>query len=43
MVNIDNDKKEIIGVPSNASIHQYGNVVVSESRDAMISEVSGML
>lgn len=35
-VKVDNDKKDYIGVPSNASIHEYGNVVISESRDQMI-------
>jgi len=42
-VNVDNEKKDYIGVPSNASIHGYGNVVISESRDAMVSEVNSML
>lgn len=42
-VKIGNDKKEYVGVPSNLSIHGYGDVVLSESRDAMISEVDGML
>ena len=40
---IDNEKKDFIGVPSNASIHGYGNVVISESRDGMISEINGLL
>lgn len=42
-VKINGDKKEYIGIPSNLSIHGYGNIVISESRDAMISEVDGML
>lgn len=42
-VKIDNEKKEYVGVPSNTSIHEYGNVVITESRDAMISEVNSML
>lgn len=42
-VKINGDKKEYIGIPSNLSIHGYGDVVISESRDAMISEVDGML
>lgn len=42
-VKIGGDKKEYVGVPSNLSIHGYGDVVLSESRDAMISEVDGML
>lgn len=42
-VKINGDKKEYIGIPSNLSIHGYGDIVISESRDAMISEVDGML
>lgn len=42
-VRLDNDKKDYIGIPSNASIHGYGNIVISESRDAMASEVNNML
>lgn len=42
-VKINGEKKEYIGIPSNLSIHGYGDVVISESRDAMISEVDGML
>lgn len=42
-VKVDNDKKEYIGIPSNASIHEYGNVVISESRDQMIQEINAML
>ena len=43
IVRIDNEKKEYVGIPSNLSIHGYGNVVISESKDAMIEEVDGML
>lgn len=42
-VKVDNEKKDYIGIPSNASIHGYGNIVISESREAMASEVNGML
>lgn len=42
-VTIDNEKKDYIGVPSNASVHGYGNIVISENRDAMVSEVNAML
>lgn len=42
-VKVDNERKDYIGVPSNASIHGYGNVVISESKDAMISEIEGMM
>lgn len=43
IVRIDNEKKEFIGIPSNLSIHSYGNYVISESKDAMINEVESML
>ena len=42
-VKIGNDKVEYSGVPSTASIHEYNKIVISESREAMISEVDGML
>lgn len=37
-VKIDNEHKDFVGVPSNLSIHSYGNIVISESSDAMIQE-----
>ena len=42
-VKLNGDKKEYIGIPSNLSIHGFGDIVISESREAMISEVDGML
>ena len=42
-VKINNEVKDIIGVPSNESIHSYGDYVVSETREAMISEIDAML
>ena len=42
-VKIGDDKKEIVGIPSNATIHSYGDYVVSETREAMISEVDAMM
>lgn len=42
-VKLGNDKKEYLGVPSNLSIHGYGDIVISEGKDAMIAEVDGML
>ena len=42
-VKIDNDKKEFVGVPSTATIHSYGDYVLSESKDNMIQEVTAML
>lgn len=42
-VKIGDQKKDIIGVPSNATVHAYGDYVITETRDAMISEVSAML
>jgi len=43
VVKIGNDRKEFIGVPSNAIIHSYGDYVLSESKDSMIQEVNAML
>lgn len=40
---VDNEKKEFIGVPSNTTIHGYGNFVISENRDAMLAELNSML
>ena len=42
-VKLGNDKKEFVGVPSTASIHSYGDYVLSESKDDMIQEVTAML
>lgn len=42
-VKIDNERKDYIGVPSNASVHGYGNIIISESKEAMIQEVEGMM
>lgn len=42
-VKIDNDKKDFIGIPSNLSVHSYGSLVISESREAMVQEVNAML
>lgn len=41
-VRIDDDKKEFC-VPSNLSIHTYGDYTLSENKEAMISEVDGLL
>jgi hypothetical protein len=35
-VKLGNDKKEFVGVPSTATIHSYGDYVLSESKDSMI-------
>lgn len=43
IVRVDNEKREYIGIPSNLSIHGYGNIVISESKEAMIGEVDGIL
>lgn len=40
---VGNDKKQYVGIPSNLSIHGSGDIVISESRDAMMAEVEGML
>jgi hypothetical protein len=42
-VKVDNDKKEFVGVPSTATIHSYGDYVISESKDSMIQEVTAMM
>ena len=42
-VKINNDKKEFVGVPSTATIHSYGDYVLSESKDNMIQEVTAMM
>ena len=38
-----NDEKKEFSVPSNLSIHTYGDYTISESKEAMISEVDGLL
>lgn len=42
-VKLGDDRKEFVGVPSTASIHSYGDYVLSESKDCMIQEVTAML
>lgn len=42
-VKVGDEKKEICGLSSTASIDSYGDYVVSENREAMISEVDAML
>lgn len=41
-VRVDDEKKEFC-VPSNLSIHTYGDYTLSENKEAMISEVDGLL
>lgn len=41
-VRIDNETKEFC-IPSNLSIHTYGDYTLSENKEAMISEVDGLL
>lgn len=43
VLKVGNDKKEFVGVPSNTTIHSYGDYVLSESKDNMIQEVTAML
>jgi len=43
VVKIDDDKKEFVGIPSTATIHSYGDYVLSESKDNMIQEVTAMM
>lgn len=42
-VKVDNEKKDIIGIPSNETLYSKGDFVISETREAMISEVDAML
>ena len=39
---IDNETKEFV-VPSNLSVHTYGDYTLSENKEAMISEVDSLL
>ena len=43
VVKVDNEKKEFVGIPSTNTIHSYGDYVISETREGMISEVDAML
>lgn len=42
-VKLGDDRKEFVGVPCTATIHSYGDYVLSESKDSMIQEVTTML
>lgn len=42
-VKLGDERKEFVGVPSTATIHSYGDYVLSESKDGMIQEVTTML
>ena len=42
-VKVGNEKKEFVGIPSNGTIHSYGDYVISETKDGMIQEVDAML
>ena len=42
-VKLGDDRKEFVGVPCTATIHSYGDYVLSESKDNMIQEVTSML
>ena len=43
IVRINNEKKEFVGIPSNGTIHSYGDYVLSENKEGMIQEVDAML
>lgn len=43
VVNIDNEKKEFLGLPCVNVIHSYGDYVISETKEGMIQEVDAML
>lgn len=38
-----NDEQKEFSVPSNLSIHTYGDYTISESKEAMISEVDSLM
>lgn len=42
-VKLGDYRKEFVGVPCTATIHSYGDYVLSESKDSMIQEVTSML
>lgn len=42
-VKVGEQRIQFEGVPSNLSLHSNGNVVISESREAMIQEIDSML
>lgn len=42
-VKLGDERREFVGVPSTATIHSYGDYVLSESKDNMIQEVTTML
>ena len=42
-VKINGERKDIVGVPSNETVHSYGDYTVSETREGMISEIDNML
>lgn len=43
VLKVRDDRKEFVGIPSTASIHSYGDYVISESKDSMIQEVNAMM
>ena len=43
VLKVGEDRKEFVGIPSTASIHSYGDYVISESKDNMIQEVNAMM
>lgn len=43
VVKIDNEEKEFVGVPSINTIHSYGDYVLCENKEGMISEVDAMM
>lgn len=42
-VKIGDEEKEICGLPSSGTTHEYGDFVVTEAREAMISEIDALL
>ena len=42
-VKIGDEKQEFVGVPSNSTVHSYGDYVITESKEGMIQEVDAIL
>lgn len=42
-VKVNGERKDIVGVPSNETIHSYGDYTISETREGIVSEIDAML
>lgn len=43
VLRVDGERKEFMGIPSTGTIHSYGDYVIAETKEGMISEVDAML